>query len=54
MPQERGSMLESENGWKQLCEQASKEEDPQRLLELTGQINELLIGRRGPKQVPTT
>jgi hypothetical protein len=32
--------------WKQLCEQASVEQDPQKLLELTKKINELLLGKQ--------
>jgi hypothetical protein len=29
--------------WQELCEQATVEQDPQRLLELTSEINELLL-----------
>jgi hypothetical protein len=32
--------------WKQLCEQAAVEQDPQKLLELTEKINELLLGKQ--------
>jgi len=32
--------------WKELCRQATVEQDPQRLLELTRRINELLIGKQ--------
>jgi hypothetical protein len=33
---------ESKERWKELCEQAAVEQDPQRLLELTSEINRLL------------
>jgi hypothetical protein len=36
-------MRENEDRWKQLCELAAKEQDPQRLLELTREINQLLL-----------
>jgi hypothetical protein len=36
-------MRENEERWKQLCEQASKEQDPKKLIELTRQINTLLL-----------
>jgi hypothetical protein len=32
--------------WKVLCEQAAVEQDPKKLLELTRQINELLLGKQ--------
>jgi len=32
--------------WKQLCEEAVKEQDPRRLLELTREINDLLLGKQ--------
>jgi hypothetical protein len=32
--------------WKELCEQAAVEQDPQRLLELTREINDLLLGKQ--------
>jgi hypothetical protein len=32
--------------WKQLCAEAAVEQDPQRLLELTRQINDLLLGKQ--------
>jgi hypothetical protein len=32
--------------WKELCRQATVEQDPQKLLELTRRINELLIGKQ--------
>jgi len=42
---------EIEERWKSLCEQASVEQDPQRLLSLIQEINELLKSNdRGPKQ----
>jgi hypothetical protein len=36
-------MRENEERWKQLCELAEKEQDPQKLLELTREINKLLL-----------
>jgi hypothetical protein len=36
-------MRENEERWKYLCELASKEQDPQKLLELTREINQLLL-----------
>ena len=36
-------MRENEERWKQLCEQAAKEQDPKKLIELTRQISELLL-----------
>jgi hypothetical protein len=36
-------MRENEERWKQLCELAAKEQDPQKLLELTREINQLLL-----------
>lgn len=36
-------MHENENRWKQLCELAAKEQDPVKLLELTREINKLLL-----------
>ena len=36
-------MRENEERWKQLCELAAKEQDPQKLLELTREINNLLL-----------
>jgi hypothetical protein len=36
---------ENKEHWKVLCEQASVEQDPKRLLELTQQINDLLLGK---------
>jgi hypothetical protein len=32
--------------WKELCEQAAVEQDPKKLLELTRQINDLLLGKQ--------
>jgi hypothetical protein len=32
--------------WKELCRQATVEQDPQKLLELTRRINELLNGKQ--------
>ena len=32
--------------WRELCEQAAVEQDPKRLLELTKQINDLLLGKQ--------
>jgi hypothetical protein len=36
-------MRENAERWKQLCEQAAKEQDPNKLIELTRQINHLLL-----------
>jgi hypothetical protein len=36
-------MRENEERWKYLCELAANEQDPQRLLELTREINQLLL-----------
>jgi hypothetical protein len=36
-------MRENEERWRQLCELAAKEQDPQKLLELTREINNLLL-----------
>jgi hypothetical protein len=36
-------MRENEERWKQLCEQASVEQDPKKLIELTRQISALLL-----------
>jgi hypothetical protein len=33
--------------WRELCEQASVEQDPEKLLELTREINELLARKQG-------
>ena len=39
-------MRENTERWKELCELAAKEQDPQRLLELTREINDLLLGKQ--------
>ena len=39
-------MRENTERWKELCAQAAVEQDPQRLLELTREINDLLLGKR--------
>lgn len=39
-------MRENAERWKQLCELAAKEQDPKRLLELTREINDLLLGKQ--------
>jgi hypothetical protein len=39
-------MKEKTEEWKQLCAQAAVEQDPKKLLELTRQINELLLGKQ--------
>jgi hypothetical protein len=36
-------MRENEERWKHLCELAAKEQDPQKLIELTREINKLLL-----------
>jgi hypothetical protein len=32
--------------WRKLCEQAAVEKDPKKLLELTKEINDLLLGKQ--------
>jgi circadian clock protein KaiB len=39
-------MQEKTERWKQLCEEAAVEKDPRRLLELTREINDLLLGKQ--------
>ena len=39
-------MRENEERWKHLCELAAKEKDPQKLLELTREINQLLLAKQ--------
>jgi hypothetical protein len=39
-------MREKSERWKQLCEEAAQEQDPRRLLELTQEINDLLLGKQ--------
>jgi hypothetical protein len=39
-------MQENTERWKELCEQAAVEQDPQRLLELTREINDSLLGKQ--------
>jgi hypothetical protein len=44
---QRGSMQgENKERWRLLCEQAAVEQDPHRLLELTREINDLLLGKQ--------
>ena len=40
------AMQEKTERWKELCAQAAVEQDPQRLLELTREINDLLLGKQ--------
>ena len=43
----RGYYLqENKERWKVLCEQAAVEQDPKKLLELTKQITDLLLGKQ--------
>lgn len=35
-------MQENREKWRELCEQAAKEQDPEKLMELIAQINQLL------------
>jgi hypothetical protein len=44
----QGASMQGQNKerWKLLCEQAAVEQDPQRLLELTREINDLLLGKQ--------
>jgi hypothetical protein len=39
-------MQDKTERWKELCAQAAVEQDPQKLLELTRQINDLLLGKQ--------
>jgi hypothetical protein len=39
-------MRENSERWKLLCELAAQEQDPQKLLELTREINDLLLGKQ--------
>ena len=39
-------MRENEERWKLLCELAANEQDPQKLLELTREINQLLLHKQ--------
>ena len=42
------TLMQGEKGerWRKLCEQAAIEQDPQKLLELTKKINDLLLGKQ--------
>jgi hypothetical protein len=40
------AVRENRERWKELCELAAQEQDPQKLLELTRQINDLLLGKQ--------
>jgi DNA-binding transcriptional regulator GbsR (MarR family) len=37
---------ENKERWRELCEQAEKEQDPQKLMELVREINRLLAAKR--------
>jgi hypothetical protein len=39
-------MQDNTERWKLLCEEAAVEQNPERLLELTRQINDLLLGKQ--------
>lgn len=39
-----------ENDWRRLCEQAAREQDPKRLLQLTEQINRILAQKDEQKR----
>jgi len=39
-------MQANKERWRELCEQAAVEQDPEKLLELTRQINDLLLGKQ--------
>lgn len=39
-------MQDKTERWKELCAQAAIEQNPQKLLELTRQINDLLLGKQ--------
>jgi hypothetical protein len=40
----------AENDWRRLCEQAAREQDPKRLLQLTEQINRILAQKDDQKR----
>jgi hypothetical protein len=39
-------MQDKTERWKELCAQAATEQNPQKLLELTREINDLLLGKQ--------
>jgi hypothetical protein len=39
-------MRENKERWREFCEQAAVEQDPKKLLDLTRQINDLLLGKQ--------
>ncbi len=39
--------MQQNERWKELCEQASKEQDPQKFIELIREINNLLETKKG-------
>lgn len=39
-------MQERTERWKQLCEEAAVERDPQRMLKLISEINDFLLGKQ--------
>jgi len=48
-------MRENAERWKELCEQASVEQDPQKLVELIREINRLLAAKQDRlKDIPPT
>jgi hypothetical protein len=44
--------MKDKERWMELCEQASKEPDPERLLELVRQVNTLLEEKETRSRVP--
>jgi hypothetical protein len=46
LPGMEARMRENNERWKLLCEMAQTEQDPQKLLELTREINDLLLGKQ--------
>jgi hypothetical protein len=47
-------MQDSQERWKQLCEQASTEQDPKKLMELIAEINRLLEAKEKRLRGDTT
>jgi hypothetical protein len=45
-------MQDNTERWKQLCEEAAVEKDPQRMLKLISEINDLLLGKQRRLQRP--
>ena len=46
--------IENKESWMQLCQRASTEQNPEKLLQLVQQINDLLEEKRGPSAAAKT